>query len=774
MRIIARVLGYVLCWVAVVFLGWLLIPLRHPIIHDEYSQVVLADKGEFLRVFLNKEQQWCFSPHEGEKIPERLKKAVVCFEDGRFYGHPGVDVLALSRAVVQNVRAQHVVSGASTITMQVARMRLKQDRTVKNKLREMLLSLRLEAQYSKEEILSIYLTHAPYGGNIEGYMAASMRYFKKWPEELSWSQAATLAVLPNSPRLVSPTKNGDLLKKKRDGLLKKMRDKGMIDEETFQSALLEPVPREVFPFSTVAPHLARLIHSTTETNYVETSIDYDLQVLLERMARQYAKRIQNQGIESTSILVVENESGLVKAYIGSPDFFDANRRGQVDGIISARSSGSILKPFLYALSIDEGLISPQSVIFDIPTYYDAFSPHNANEKYMGISTARNALISSLNVPAVRLLNYYGVYSFYLFLKEAGISTLFRNSDDYGLPIVLGGAEVSPWDMAKIYRGLANYGTFGEISYLKKDSLTLSQKTSRLISRGSAILILDILRELKRPDAEYFWEQYHSRRPVAWKTGTSYGHKDAWAVGATPDYTVVVWTGNFDGHGNSALTGVTMAGPLFFDVVNVLPTKKGTKYNWFERKETDFKTVELCSETGFVAGPNCPQKNYVQLPLDMRPLKLCPFHERIEVDSLGKYEVCSLCWEKGHKGISFLEYPPAVTSQLQKRGVFIPERPPHSPYCQAKQVNREMDFIYPKDSARIWLPRDFDGSYQSMVAKVAHGQRHSKVTWFVDDVYIAVTEDEHNLSFDPELGWHVLSASDERGNHCQATFFVGKR
>lgn len=774
MSVFARTTWCILCLAAVLFLGWLLIPLHEPVIHARYSQVVVADNGEILRVFLNDDQQWCFPPQEGKAIPDKLKEAVVCFEDGRFYAHPGVDIVAVFRALSQNVKARHVVSGASTITMQVARMRLGEERTIKNKLKEMLLSLRIEVQYSKEEILSIYLDHAPYGGNIEGYTAASMRYFRKWPEELSWAQAATLAVLPNAPRLVSPSKNNDQLKRKRDGLLKKLFEKGLIDETSFQLAVSEPVPRCTYPFSTVAPHLAQKIHSEVSDEYVETSIDYNLQVYLERMTRQYSVKLQYQGVGSASVLVVDNKSGMVKAYVGSPDFFDANRQGQVDGIAAPRSSGSILKPFLYALSIDEGLISPQSVIFDIPTYYDAFSPHNANEKFSGITTASNALISSLNVPAVRLLNSYGIYSFYLFLKEAGITTLFRTSDDYGLPIILGGSEVTPWDMAKLYRGLANSGTFGNISFLKSDTLRLAQNENQLISRGASLLVLDILRELKRPDAEYYWEQYHNKRPVAWKTGTSYGHKDAWAVGSTPEYTVVVWAGNFDGHGNSAISGVTMAGPLFFDVVNALPAPKGSTSNWFEKKEGDFKVVELCSETGFVAGLYCPKTVYAQLPVDMRPLKVCPFHERVEVDSTGTMEVCSRCWEKGHKEVSYLNYPPEVIYQLEKRGVFLPERPRHSPLCQTQLANREMEFIYPKDKAKIWLPRDFDGSYKSLVAKIAHGQKQSKVSWYVDDLFLGTTEKEHNMVLRPELGWHTLFASDENGNSCKTTFFIGKR
>lgn len=749
-------------------------PTPEPLIHNNYSQIVLDENGVLLRAFLNENQQWCFPPDETTPIPDKLKEAVIAFEDARFYWHFGVDIPAVIRASKQNIRQKRVISGASTLTMQVARMHLKGSRTFSNKLKEMLLAIRIEAHYSKREILELYLNHAPFGGNIEGYTAASMRYFRKQPKELSWAQAAMLAVLPNSPALVSPGKNQNKLKIKRDALLLKLKENKTIDDATYQSSLQEPLPDRVFPFKIVAPHLTQRIHVELTGKRIKTSINLELQTKLERMLAQYAAQLRQRGIGSASALVVENQSGLVKAYVGSPNFFDTYYQGQVDGVMAARSSGSILKPFLYALSMDEGLAVPSTIIFDIPTYYDAFSPNNADEKFTGLVRAREALVSSLNVPAVRLLNAYGVYSFYQFLKEGGITSLFRTPDEYGLPIILGGAETSPWDVAKLYRGLANRGSFSEISYLKADSATLAQQCKPLISAGAAFLTLDMLRELKRPDSEFFWEQYHNQVPVAWKTGTSYGHKDAWAAGSTPQYTVVVWAGNFDGQSNTALAGTTIAGPLMFDIFKALPQAKGHQSGWFSPKETDLKTIELCSETGFVAGAHCKNVRYEKVPIHMRPLKVCPYHIQIETNTNETEEVCSRCWVTGHHSKVVLSYPPEVVFQLKKRGIETLNKPNHTPQCPAMHHDRAIEFIYPKDSTLIWLPRDFDGTHQPIVVKLAHRQQQSVVYWYMDRNFLGTTNQPHQMTLKPEQGWHQLYVTDQEGNRRYTNFFVGKR
>jgi penicillin-binding protein 1C len=528
-----------------IFLVYILIPLPSPLLEENYSLIVNDEDGNYLRVFLNEDEQWCFPPSDSVHIPDKLKKAVICFEDNYFYWHPGINPVSVIRASYQNVSRGKIVSGASTITMQVARLAKKKPRTYFNKFLEMLLALKIEFYYSKEEILKIYLDHAPFGGNIKGYRAAAERYFEKTPSELSWAEAAALAVLPNSPGIVNLSYGKDLLKQKRDRLLKKLHENGELDESAYKLALLEPIISRVYPFRILAPHLTQEIYNnTTEGTFVSTTINKDIQQYVELIAKEHSRYLKREGINNCAALIMETKTGKIKAYVGSQDYFESEAQGMVNGVTAARSSGSILKPFLYALSMDEGIIIPQTLIKDVRTYFDSFSPQNADEKFNGVVPAKEALIRSLNIPAVRLLNTYGIYRFYSFLKNAGISTLFRPADDYGLPLIIGGAEVNMIDMAMLYSGLAHSGMFSKPYFLIEDSSKSSVSTIQLISPGSCLLVLDMLKELKRPGAEYYWEKYQNQRPIAWKTGTSYGGKDAWAVGVSPEWTIAVWVGNF--------------------------------------------------------------------------------------------------------------------------------------------------------------------------------------------------------------------------------------
>jgi penicillin-binding protein 1C len=756
--------------ISIGFILYLLFPISKPLMNMDYSLVVKDEKGKMLRVFLNGNQQWCLPPEDSVRIPVKLKSAVLCFEDNYFRWHPGVNMVSICRAVYQNVTHRHIVSGASTITMQVARLRNRDKRTWGNKVVEMFLAFKMELHYSKRTILKLYLDHAPYGSNIIGYRAASERYFRKQPQQLSWAEAALLAVLPNAPTMVSPLANRDELKSKRNRLLNRMFQKKDFDKATLDLALLEPVPSHEYPFEIVAAHLTQRIENRKNDNkIVVTTIDYRLQRHLEALLKQYISSLSHQGIHNASALIVETQTGKVKAYLGSQDFFDDKGEGQVDGIVAHRSSGSILKPFLYALSMDDGLIIPQTLMKDVPTYFDAFSPNNADEKFNGIIPAKEALIRSLNIPAVRLLNMFGVSRFYSFLVNAGVSTLFRQPEDYGLPLIIGGAEVNVWDMAMLYRGLASKGKFAPLHYLLNDSTRERNESHQLISSGACFLTLDMLRELKRPGAEFYWEQYQDQKPIAWKTGTSYGHKDAWAVGTSPQWTIAVWVGNFNGETNLNLAGAVSAGPLLFDIFNYLP--HDAHLRWFEKTEMDFRNATICEETGFLAGPYCDHKKITDVPIFMLPLRLCPFHQNIFMDKDNKYSVCSYCWKPGYQEKNILAYPADVTYYLRQRGQLVDDVPEHDPSCTKIAGASPFQIIYPTDSAYLGIPRDFDGKFQKIIAKVAHNHPSKKVLWYLDDQYLGSTILKHNMALKAKYGWHQLLAVDENGYEEKVRFFV---
>lgn len=755
-------------------LAYFLIPLPEPLFKPDYSTVVLDENGGILRVFLNQEEQWCFPP--SDSLSEKLKQAVIYFEDRHFYHHPGVNPLAIVRALEQNLSSGEVVSGASTITMQVARLMKPKKRTYPNKWLEILQALKLEIKYSKDEILNIYLNHAPYGGNIIGYQAASYRYFGKPATALTWSEAAMLAVLPNAPGLISPTVNRKLLREKRDRLLKTLLEERVISEETYQLSLLEPLPVGSIPFRMAAPHAAQFLKDkySDKSFVIRSTLNKSIQEQTEELLARQVQYLSRQGIRNGAALVVDTRTGEVKAYVGSQDFFDKAARGQVDGVQAVRSSGSLLKPFLYALCMDEGILLPQTVIKDIPSYYGSYSPANASLEYDGLVTAKQALIRSLNVPAIRLLYTHGQYQFYLFLKSAGLRSLFRSAEDYGLPLILGGAEVSPWDMAMMFRALARGGTFHPIR-LTKEMAEPEQSTREndLISPGACYLTLNILKELKRPGAEYYWEQFRNQWPLAWKTGTSYGHRDAWAVGVSPQWTIAVWVGNFDGEGTPNLSGAACAGPLLFDIFNSLP--KDPELSWFKRPERDLRKVKLCAETGYLAGQYCRDVIVSEKPRFSRVLKICPYHQPRFVTNDGTQRVCSLCWEPGnHKQVSALIYSPDVVQYLRERGQILQEIPPHKSGCPSQKDWLAVQITYPQQNARIWLPRELDGSYQKITLHAAHRERHHTLYWYLDDRFSGTTREKHVMPVSLPAGWHHLVVLDETGNGDRKRFYVGRR
>ena len=766
----------ILCWgiiilFALLVLYWL-IPLPQPLFNANYSTAVWDEDGRLLRAFLNGGEQWYFAPVPGQKIPEKLKQAILYFEDQHFYKHPGFNPFSLVRASWQNLTAGTIKSGASTITMQVIRLALKKRRNLGNKLLEILQAVKLEIKFSKDRILKMYVDHAPYGGNIIGCQAASLTYFNKKTDQLTWAEVAMLAVLPNSPGLISPVMNRKKLLERRNRLLKKLLDKKVLSPQIYRASLSEPLPHRRGSFFYHAPHLTRRLkeRAGSKAGHIHTYIKREYQQGIEKLVARHLKYLNSRGIGNGCAVVVETATGRVRAYVGSQDFFDEEHSGQVDGVMAPRSTGSILKPFLYALAVDEGLILPQTKIKDIPSFFGAFSPANADRQYNGLVSAEEALVRSLNVPAVRLLNGYGFHKFYLFLKSAGITSLFRRPDDYGLTLILGGAETSLYDLAGLYCGLGNCGHFTPLHIIKQDQTPGPVRQQLLISPEAGYLTLNILKQLKRPGAEYYWEQYQRQYPIAWKTGTSYGQRDAWSLGVTPRWTIGVWVGNFSGEGNNNLSGAACAAPLMFDIFNFLPKQSAS--NWFGRRGLHFRSVSLCLDTGFAAGPDCPRTVRGDAPRSLKPLRACPFHQSIFVTPDEKYRVCSRCWQPGqYKKIQRLVYPPDVSQYLREAGVILSDLPPHRPDCPGRDETRPLQIIYPVPRARIWLPRDFDGDLQKITLRAAHRSQEKSIYWYLDDVYRGTTRDSHKLAVTFKEGWHRLTVVDEDGNRQVRRFYI---
>lgn len=733
---------------------------------DDTSKVVLDRNNQILRVFLNSDQQWCM-PVDGEtKVPEKLEQAVITYEDRSFYYHFGINPWAIARAIYLNIKFQDIKSGGSTITMQLARIAKPKSRTVAHKIVEMLQAIKLEIKLSKQDILQKYLNFAPYGGNIIGYQTASYKYFQKKPINLTWSEAATLAVLPNAPSLISPGKHSSELIRKRDSLLEKLHQKGKIDAATLRLSKLEQIPTVVSPLPQLAPHLSRKIIQLTSENPIKSTIDLDVQQRCEEILYRRAKLLQSAGIANVSVVVADTKSGEIIAYCGSQDFWDTENNGQVDGILAPRSPGSTLKPLLYALSIDEGIILPQTKINDVPSYYGAYAPQNANLDYDGLVTSKSALVRSLNIPAVRLLYTYGLSQFYHQLKTIGISTLFRRPSDYGLTLVLGGAEIKLLELAAAYRALGNEGKYAPLTFLQAQN---KEREFFFVSAGSAYLTLQMLQEVKRPGSEYYWKQFENQWPLAWKTGTSFGNRDAWAMGVNPQWTIGVWVGNFGGNGNPAIQGAATAGPILFSIFESLP--KDDKSVWFDIP-TDLVPVQLCSESGYLVGESCQDTIVAWRPESAKLLQVCPYHTSKFIDKTRKKYVCSQCWEEGrYEQVDVLEYLPIVAKYLKRRGQFVPNILPHNPSCVHSGFTNKISIIYPTNESKIYLPLDFGNEKQKLSVKLANNYEFSTLFWYLDDSFVTSSKAKENIAFDVAKGTHRLYVIDTFGNESEVVFTI---
>ncbi|MEI6456776.1 MAG: penicillin-binding protein 1C, partial [bacterium] len=563
---------------AVLIMAYLLLLIAWPrqMFHDPTSTVAYDRGNKLLGARISADQQWRFP--ESEEVPEKFRKAILCYEDRWFRFHPGFNPYAMARAAVINAHSGKIVSGGSTITMQVIRLaRKNRDRTYFEKLIETGLAFLMELTHSKNEILRLYASHAPFGGNVVGLEAAAWRYFGQGAGQLSWAEAATLAVLPNSPGLIYPGRNQKDLLNKRNRLLDRLWYQGAIDLGTCELAKSEPLPQKPFPLPRVAPHLIdRLGREGHRGERIVTTLDGNLQERVNNILELHGERLAANGIFSAAAVVVEVNTGNVLAYAGNLRRTGVEKRGNdVDLITSPRSTGSILKPFLYAAMLSDALILPNTLVPDIPVQIGGFIPENYNLTYDGAVPASRALSRSLNIPAVKMLQAYGYTPFYNLLRNLGITTLTKPADHYGLALILGGAEAKLWDLAGIYASMArvlNHFTMENPGYRKADyhppllipsenhTKQSLNETSSWFTVASVWLTFEAMVEVARPGEEAEWQQFSSSRRIAWKTGTSFGNRDAWSLGVTPEYVVAVWVGNASGEGRPGLTGLGVAAP----------------------------------------------------------------------------------------------------------------------------------------------------------------------------------------------------------------------
>lgn len=749
----------------------------NPLFKDSYSTVIEDANGNFLSARIAKDYQWRFP--ESDSVPLKFKQSIRCFEDEYFYYHLGINPVSIFRAFKQNIIKGKVTSGGSTLSMQVIRLsRNSQNRTVFTKIYEMILAFRLELQYSKEEIMSLYASHAPFGGNIVGLEAASWRYYNRPSYMLSWGETATLAVLPNAPSLVFPGKNHNALLRKRNKLIDKLCKLQIIDKSISDLAKTEPLPDKAQKIPQIAPHLLnKVINDGNEGKRIITTIKSNIQNYANSVALKYGRYYASNYINNIAILVLDTKTGEVKAYIGNIELKDKQTNQFVDNVLSKRSSGSILKPFLYAAMLDEGLILPKSLIADIPTRIGGYAPENFEKTFEGVVPANEALAKSLNIPAVRNLQDYSTNKFLYLLNNIGFTTINKDASFYGLSLILGGAEVSLWESTAAYSSIArSLLTFNSTSqylesdyrkpvYLIQEKKVNDYLPNSKIGAGALYFTFEALATLNRPWGELGWEYFASAHKIAWKTGTSFGHRDAWAIGVTPEYTVGVWVGNSSGEGRPGLTGLTHASPIMFEIFKFLDTK-----TWFQMPVKDLITIDVCKQSGYRATDIC-EKEKQRVPKQGIKVKACTYHQSIFLDSTNTYRVSSTCYSVSSMNLaSWFVLPPAQEWFYKKSHPNYKILPNYLPGCIVPKEN-VLDIIHPDNNSAIYIPKGFDNEEGMIIFEAVHRNPNAVLFWHIDGDFITQTKGVHKIEVNPLVGSHTLYVIDELGNTIERKFKI---
>lgn len=754
--------------------------LPRQLFHVPYSTVVTDRNGELLGARIATDGQWRFPPRT--TTPEKIKQCLLTFEDRHFYHHWGVNPVSITRAAYQNLKNNRIVSGGSTLTMQTIRLARQESRTFGEKFIEMILATRLEFSASKEKILSMYISHAPFGGNVVGLDAAAWRYFGHPAEELSWAEAAMLAVLPNAPSMIHLSKSRQALFNKRNRLLKQLLEREIIDSSTYELAIGEPLPEAPHPLPQTAPHLVSRFFQDRNGEYSVSTIDKGIQTQIENMAERWSNEFSRSDIRNLAILVIDLSTNEVIAYCGNTNYESEQAGSQVDVIQAPRSTGSILKPFLHYAMLQEGSLLPEMLLPDIPININGFTPQNFSLQFEGAVPASEALSRSLNIPAVTMLQRYGVPKFHSMLRQIGLKTINRTASHYGLSLILGGAEATLWDITGAY---ANMGRSllglpqdecillladGQNEEKKEkrsfDKLRMTEESRKAVFQTGAVWqTFSALTDVNRPE-EIDWKSIPSMHPIAWKTGTSHGFRDAWAIGVTPGYAVGVWVGNATGEGKPGLVGARTAGPVLFDVFSMLPAT-----SWFNRPGNCFVEAEICRKSGHLKGRFCEETDtLIILPAGLKT-EACPYHHLVTLsadETHRIYENCANMEPTIQK--SWFTLPPVWEWYYKQHHPEYTLLPPFKAGCGEDALQR-MQFIYPPMNAHIALPRQMDGTPGFITAELAHSNPGTTIFWHLDNTYLTQTQDFHKIPLQPALGKHTLTAVDSDGNTVSITFYI---
>jgi len=726
-----------------------------------FSTIINDSKGQLLSASVAVDGQWRFP--KPDSVPFRIKECIRYFEDEHFYVHPGINPASLVRAAWQNVYEGRVVSGASTLTMQIARMMGGNQRTFGNKLQEMMVAMKLEMRYSKNELMIKYASMAPFGGNVVGLEAASWRYYGRAPHLLSWGESAALAVLPNQPGVIFPGNEDSLFVKKRNRLLYKLWRNEAIDQLTYELAISEPVPGTPFSIPNGAQHLLTTFSDTSIGERLNSTIDPFWQARVSGLVESHHLTMCANGVENLAALVINLSDGQVLAYQGNTN--DTKADGyQVDIIQRPRSPGSTLKPLLYSAALDRGIILRRTMLVDVPSFFGGFAPKNFNRGYSGVVNANQALSRSLNIPMVHLLKKYSFEQFHRDLHDWGMTTLDEPAGHYGLSLILGGCEVTMWELSQIY-----FSMYRKMAGEKNVSIRFGQEIDRRQSHplGEEAIwqTFQTMTSLARPEGERAWRSFNSSQLIAWKTGTSYGDRDAWAFGLNGEILVAVWVGNADGEGRADLTGIKAAAPLMHAIMRLSDSNP----NWLLDLKPHMSTRQVCSVSGMLANEYCPSEKE-EVTGNADDSGLCPFHKKYTMDATGTFRVNGDCYSLAEARQKTYFVLPA-TQGYYYRKIFPDYEGLPEAYSGCDEETNPIGVIYPHRSTKVFIPKEITGEKGRVILQASHQNSTAIIYWHVDENYLGETEGDHQQEVWLAPGEHVLSLIDGEGNTVKRSFQV---
>ncbi|MCP5468604.1 MAG: penicillin-binding protein 1C [Deltaproteobacteria bacterium] len=728
----------------------------HPALKDSllFSTAIYDQNGELLRLSLAPDEQYRLWVPLEEMNP-RLIEAVQLYEDQWFEWHPGINPIALTRAALSTY-FKGSRQGASTLTMQLARRYYRiQSQNIGGKIQQIAAAIWLEIRYSKKEILEAYLNLAPYGANVEGVGAASLVFFHKPVKNLTLTEVLSLAVIPQNPN--------------KRGLQKKIQADLLTARKRLYQTWLESHPQDKkyqsdiktrghsfiikdLPFR--APHLTDYLLKKNEIEtgndkQIYSSLDLKLQNSLERILEQYIEQNRSKGIHNAAALLIDRHSGQVKALLGSANYFDKEIDGQVNGVFAKRSPGSTLKPFIYGLGLDQGILHPLTVLKDTPTSFGPFTPENFDGSFVGPITAQDALIRSRNIPAMTISAKLSQPNLYEFLKKAQVHQM-ASEQHYGLALTLGGGEISMLELARLYLMLANGGKFQSISFLK-DQKSATQQS--LISEEASFIVLKMLERNPRPDLES-----PAKPAVAWKTGTSWGFRDAWTAGVFDSYVLVVWTGNFNNEGNPVFIGVQTAAPLFFKIVDAIRAQGLRGKLVQETPPPKLKLMEVCTASGDLPNAWCPERSWTWFIPGKSPIKVSSLHRAINIDTRSGKATC----ETGpHVKTEVYEYWPSDVQQLFRQAGMPRRSPPPLPDCaQRQKFSQGPQILKPKYNTRYLIELS---KTRSINLQASVKSTEERIYWFIENGYVGQSLGDEILNWSPpKPGTYQLRAIDSQG------------